>query len=111
MKGVPPKSLVGLAAEPIGPVEQILVRDCEERTPQRREHRQLVIRPLDRGERGANRLNLFTLVEGASADEHVRDAACFERLEIWSRDVSLPADKAPESRQTCFAVTDNSSAP
>ena len=82
MEGVPPEALLGRAAEAVGPVEQVLVRDREERSTQRREHRQLVVRPLDRGERRADRLDLFTLVKGASADQHVRDAARLERLDV-----------------------------
>ena len=66
----------------VRPLEQLLVADREERAAQRREHRQLVVRPLDRGERGADGLDLFALVERLAADEHVRDAARLERLDV-----------------------------
>ena len=46
-----PKPLVAIA---LLPFEQLLVADREQRAAQRREHRQLVVRPLDRRERGAD---------------------------------------------------------
>ena len=98
MKRVPLEALLGLAAEAVGPVEQVLVCDREERAAQRREHRQLVVRPLDRGERRADRFDLFALVERASADEHVRDAARLERLDVGPGDIGLPADEAAEEQ-------------
>ncbi len=86
------------AAEAVRPLEQLFVADREERSAQRRKHRQLIVGPLDRGERGAHRLDLFALVERAAADEHVRDAARLERLDVGPRDVGLPADEPPEQQ-------------
>ncbi len=86
------------APEMMRPLEQLLVADREERAAQRRKHRQLVVGPLDRRERGAQRLDLLALVERAAADEHVRDAARLERLDVGARDVGLPAHEAPEEQ-------------
>ena len=84
------------APEMVRPLEQLFVANREERSAQRRKHRQLIVRPLDRGEGGANRLDFFALVERAPADEHVRDAARLERLDVGPRDVGLPAHEAAE---------------
>ena len=78
------------------PLEQLLVADREQRAAQRREHRQLVVRPLDRGERGADRLDLLAIVERLAADQQVRDAARLERLDVRPRDVLAEADETPE---------------
>ena len=90
--------LVRRAAEMVRPLEQLLVPNRKERSTQRRKHRQLIVRPLDRGERGAQGLDLFALVERAPADQDVRDAARLERLDVGARDVGLPADEAPEQQ-------------
>ena len=63
-------------------VEQLLVADREQRAAQRREHRQLVVGPLDRRQRRAQRLDLLALVEALAADEQVRHAARLERLDV-----------------------------
>ncbi len=63
-------------------LEQRFVADREERSSQRPEHRQLIVRPLEGGERRAHRLDLLALVERLAADEQMRDAARFERLHV-----------------------------
>ena len=78
------------------PLEQRLVADREERSSKRREHRQLVVRPFDRRKRRADGLHLFALVERLAADQHVRDPARLERLDVRAGDVVLPADETPE---------------
>ena len=62
------------------PLEQLLVTNREQRSAQRRKHRQLVVRPLDRRERGADRFDFLAIVKCLAADEHMMDAARFERL-------------------------------
>ena len=69
----PSKPLRRRQTESMRPFEQRLVADGEERPAQRREHRQLVVRPLDRGQRRADRLDFLALVKRLAADEHVRD--------------------------------------
>ena len=71
-------------------LEQRFVADREQRSSQRPEHRQLIVRPLEGGERRAHRLDLLALVERLAADEQMRDAARFERLHVRPRDVLLP---------------------
>ena len=86
-----PEAVIRRRAEAMHPLEQRLVADREQRPAQRREHRQLVVRPLDRGERGADRLDLLAIVKRAAADQHVRDAARLERLDVRPRHVVLPS--------------------
>ena len=64
-------------------LEQMLVVDREERALQRREHRQLVVRPLDGGQRRADRLDLFASVKRLAADEQMRNAARLDRVDVW----------------------------
>ena len=78
------------------PVEQILVSDREQRAAQRREHRQLVVRPLDRRQRGADGLDLLALVEALPADEDMRNPAGIQRVHVRPRDVVSERDEAPE---------------
>ena len=81
-----------------GPVgEQHVVAEREQRAAQRAEDRQLVVRPLDRGERGAQRLDLLALVEALAADEQVRQAARLERLHVGPRHV----DRRPVEASAC----------
>ena len=68
-------------------LEQRLVVDREERAAQRREHRQLVVGPLDGRERAADRLHLLAFVKRLAADEQVRDTARFERVHVRTRHV------------------------
>ncbi len=88
--------VVRFAPEVVRPLEQLLIPNREERSTQRRKHRQLIVWPLDRGEGGANSLDFFAFVERAPADEHVRNAACLERLDVRARDVGLPAHEPTE---------------
>ena len=82
--------------EPLLPVEQLLVADREQRAAQRRKHRQLVVRPLDRRERGAEGLDFFAVVERLAADQHVLHAARLERLHVRQRHVVAEAEEAAE---------------
>src|SRR5436189_153060 len=67
--------------EPMPVLEQQLVVDREQRAFERREDRELVVGPLDRGERRANGFDFFAAVKRLAADEQVRHAARFERID------------------------------
>ena len=71
--------------EALLPLQQLLVADREQRAAQRREHRQLIVRPLDRGQRRAERFDFLAIVEGLAADEHVTHAAGLERPHVRLR--------------------------
>ena len=79
-------------------LEQLFFADREQRTAQRRKHRQLVFGPLDRGQRGANRIDFLALVERLAADQQVRHAARFERLDVVARDVVAEMHEAAEQQ-------------
>src|SRR5437867_3050099 len=68
-------------------LEQLLIRNSEERSMQRRVDRQLIVRPLDRRERGADRLDFFAAVKRLATDEELCDSARLEGLHILSCDV------------------------
>src|SRR4051812_608057 len=76
------------------PLEQLLIPDGKECPAQRREHRQFVVGPFDGGERGANALHLFAIVEGLAPDEHMRDAPRLESLQVALRHVFAETEKA-----------------
>src|SRR5262249_38691124 len=80
------------------PLEQVLVADGEQRRAKRRKHRHLIVGPLDRRERRANGLNLFTIVKRLAANEHVADTSCLERLHVRLRDVFAETEKPPEQK-------------
>ena len=69
-------------AEPMPELEQMLVVDREQRSLQRREHRQLVVGPFDRGQRRADRLDFFAAVKRLAADEQMRNAARLDRVDV-----------------------------
>ena len=85
-------------AEALAKREQRAVAEREERTAQRREDGELVLRPLDRRERVAQRLDLFAPVERAAADQHVRQVARLERAHVGVRHVGLERAEAPEEQ-------------
>ena len=80
------------------PRQQLLFGHGEERAAQGREHAQTVVGPLDRGQRGAQRVDLFALVEGLAADEQVRQPPRFERVDVRPRDVVLEVEEAAEQQ-------------
>ena len=86
-------------AEAVPELEQLLVVDREERSLQRREHRQLVVGPFDRGERGADRLDFLAAVKRLAADQQMRDAARLDRVDVAARDVLAEADEAAEQQR------------
>ena len=84
------------AADPLAKREERRVREREERTAQRREQGELVVGTLDRGQHVAERLDLLAPVEGAAADQHVRQVARLERAHVVVRHVGLEGAEAPE---------------
>ena len=85
-------------AELMAVFEQLLIPDREQCSPQRRKHRQLIVRPLDRRERGAQRFDFAAIVKRPAADEQMRDAARFERPHVRPRHVVSEADEAAEQQ-------------
>ena len=83
-------------AEALLPLEEFLVADSEQRASQRREHRQLIVRPLDRRQRGAERFDFLAIVKCPAADEDVMHAARFESADVGLRHVLAEAEEAPE---------------
>ena len=86
-------------SEPVTEFQQMLIVDGEQRAFQRSEHRQLVVGPLDGGERRAHRLDFFAAVERLAADEQVRNAARFDRVDVRPRHVVAEADESPEENR------------
>ena len=86
----PPESLAIL--------DQLLVADREERALERRVHRELVVGPLHRRQRGAQALDFFAQVERAAADQQVRDPARLQRLDIRARDVRAERRETAEEQ-------------
>ena len=83
-------------AEAMPELQQRLVVDREQRALQCREHRQFVVRPLDRRERCATGLDLLAPVKRLAADQQVRDAARFDRVDVGAGHVLAEADEAAE---------------
>src|SRR5262245_17565412 len=83
-------------------VEQFFVANREQRTTQRREHGELIVRPFDGRQRRADGFDLLAVVERLAADEQLADAACLERLDVLPRDVFAVADK-PAEQETDMA--------
>src|SRR6185436_3674671 len=84
------------AADALLPLEQLLVTDRKQRASQCREHRQLVVRPLDRRERGAERLDFLAVVKRLAANENVAHATRFERADVGLRHVFAETEEASE---------------
>ena len=80
------------------PGQHLFFADGKEWPSQRREHRQRVVGPLDRGERRPERVDLFALVKGLATDQQVGQPARFERLHVGARHVVLKVDEAPEEQ-------------
>ncbi len=82
----PPERMDMLVAMPV--LEQRFVPDREQRALERGEDGELVVGPLDGGQRGAHRLDLLALVERATADEKMTDSPRLERLHVRPGDVA-----------------------
>ena len=85
-------------ADAMAILEQLLIADREQRTPQRRKHRQLVVGPLDGRQRGAQGLDLCAIVKRPAADQQMGNAARFEGLDVGPRHVLLETDEAAEQQ-------------
>src|SRR5689334_21622414 len=77
-------------------LKQRLVVYREQRALERRKHRQLVVGPLDRRERRADRFDFLAAVKGFAADQQMRNPARFDRVDVRSRDVLAEADEPPK---------------
>ena len=81
-------------AVPVG--EERFVVDGEQRTAERREYGELVIGPLDRGQRRPQNAHFFAIVERTAADQQMPDAARFVRVDVGTRHVGAPTVEPPE---------------
>ena len=95
-KGMEPLELVAI-------LQQLFIPDGKERPVQGRKHRQFVIGPLDRQERGAHGLDLFPGVKRSSAHQQVRDPARLERLDVRPGDIPGEKTFEPAEQQTHVA--------
>src|SRR6187549_2017545 len=76
-------------------LQQLLIADREEGSAQGRKDRQLIFRPFDGGEGGAQGFDLGTIMKGATADKQMRNAA---RLEVWAGHIFLVADETAKQQ-------------
>ena len=81
--------------------EQRLVAQREERAAQRRKDLELVIGPLDRRERVAQRDDLFAIMERTPTDQDVGYAPRLERADVRPRDVGAEIPEAAEEKAIC----------
>ena len=86
-------------AEAVTELEQRLVIDGEQGSLERRKHRQLIVGPFDRGERGADRLDFLAPMKRLPADEQMRDTARFDGVHVLARDVLAEADEPAEQQR------------
>ena len=86
-------------AEAVPELDEMLVVDREERPLQRREHRQLIVRPLDGRQRRADRFHFFAAVERLAADEQMRNAARLDRVDVGARHVLAEAHEPAEQHR------------
>jgi hypothetical protein len=84
------------ALEAIAIGEERLVAHGKERPVQGGEDRELVVRPLHRGERGAQGQDLLAIVEGPPADEKVRDPSGVQGLRVGAGRVLAEAHELAE---------------
>ncbi len=85
-------------ADPMAILQQLFVADRKQRTPQRCKYRQLVFRPLDGGQRGAQGLDLRAIMKRAAAHQQMGNPARFERLDVGPRHVFLEANEPAEQQ-------------
>ena len=78
--------------------EERVVTECEERPPQRREHAELVVGPLDRRERVAKPEHLLARMKRFSADEDVRESARLEGADVGPGDVLSEVCEPPKEQ-------------
>ncbi len=78
--------------------EQRLVGEREERPAQRGVNAELVVGPLDRGERAEHGLHLLAIVKAPPAHEHVRDAPRLQRPHVGAGEVVPVALKTLEKK-------------
>ena len=85
-------------SEPTGFAEgqQRRVGQGEDRAVKGGEHRQLVVGPLDRHQRVAQRLHFFPIVKGAAAEQDMGHAPRLQRAHVAARDVVAPGVETAE---------------
>jgi hypothetical protein len=78
--------------------KQILVGDAEQRTAQGRKHGELVIGPLDGGQGDAHGLDLFALIETASAHQNVRNVPGGKLIHVRLSDAVASSSETTEEK-------------
>ena len=91
--------------EPMTILDQLLVANRKQRASQRGKHRQFIVGPFDRGERGAQGFDLGSVVERTSSHEQVRNLSGLERFDVQPRHVLVVTDEATK-QQTHVARLD-----
>jgi hypothetical protein len=86
------------APHPVAKGEQAVVAQREKGSPESGEHRELVVGPLDGGERIPERQDLLAGVEGAAAHHHVRDAPPLQGPHVGTGQVAAEAGEAAEEQ-------------
>ena len=84
------------AAVGILELEQRVVEHREEAAAQHGEDAELIVRPLDGAQGGAQRAHFFAAVERFRAHQQVRDAARFQAAHIFLRQVGAEIGEAAE---------------
>src|SRR5690348_14826660 len=79
-------------------LHQVLIADREEGSAQGRKDRQLIFRPFDGGEGGAQDFDFGTIMKGATADKQMRNAARLECLDVWTGHIFLVADETAKQQ-------------
>ena len=78
--------------------KECFVVEREQAATQRRVDREVVVRPLHRLERRPQGLHLFALVEGAGAQQEMRNAHRLQSSHVLTGRIAVPAQKAAEEQ-------------
>ena len=84
------------AAVRILELEQRIVEHREEAAAQHGEDAELIVRPLDGAQRGAQRAHFLAAVEALRAHQQMRDAARFQAAHVFLRQVGAEIGEAAE---------------
>ena len=84
------------APVPLPELQQRIVQHRDQAAAQHREHAQLIVRPLDRAQRRAQRAHFFALVKALRAHQQMRDPARLQAAHILLRQVGAHVREAPE---------------
>src|ERR1700737_5434920 len=80
-------------------LEQPFIVDRKQRPLERSEYRQLIVRPLNRGESGADGLHFLAVVEGPAAYEQMRNPPRFDRIDVRACHVVAEVDETTEEQR------------